>query len=801
MSASIPVRPPARRRRRDRLALDLPAGPLQVGQVTVAGAAAGSGNDQQDRAAPWRPADWPGDAAIDLAVQDLPHASSTLEWWYVNAHLETASGRQLSLFASFFRTVVGRDEQTGEDQHAHALTWALVDPAREQYLSESLVDQDAPAIARRQLEHSADATDPLLRRALLEVLGRGQVPRPDLLLTSPCLVATDHLLLDFDGRCLESLDGGAYRLELANSGGRTACRLEFHLAKPVQRHGHDGLVSGRSAETMFYYFVPRCALQGTVTIDGVAERIVRGSAWYDHEFGYSSQARPADTDGQPAATAATPGVSWDWIGAQLDNGWDLTIYSMVDDATDESCGRYAVMVDPSGRPRRYDAFMFEGYSPWTSSRTFATYPTAWSIVVPDAGLTLAVQAAFPAQEVITMISRPSFWEGRVAVEGLHQGTAVTGRGFVERRGFNHSDSIPGFFGAVSRATYQSVEALLPKRLTESSAARLVASPERPDYLDGLDLEQVARALIHPVRTIVDRGGKAWRSYILLACCDAVGGDSQPLLGWLALPELMHVGSLIVDDVEDGSLVRRGGPAAHVLYGTPLAINAGSACYFLPQLFLRAATLSDAGKLRIYELYMEAVRAAHTGQALDLDGFAGEMPRVVEDGAGDAQRRRVRAVHRLKSAAPASCLAQVGALLGGGTESQIQALGAFVEQLGVAFQIVDDVLNLTGFENDLKARAEDLAEGKVTMPVAVAMTLLERRDRRRLWDILDAKPREPGLIREAIDLIEGCGALGACRAEAEALIESGWHAADPLLPDSRAKLMLRAFGWYVLERQY
>jgi geranylgeranyl pyrophosphate synthase len=85
-------------------------------------------------------------------------------------------------------------------------------------------------------------------------------------------------------------------------------------------------------------------------------------------------------------------------------------------------------------------------------------------------------------------------------------------------------------------------------------------------------------LIAPIRTI-DRGGKAWRSYVALACCDAVGGDSQPLLSWLAMPELMHVGSLMVDDVEDRSLVRR--VTSGTMYGEPLMINAGTLCYFLP----------------------------------------------------------------------------------------------------------------------------------------------------------------------------------------------------------------------------
>jgi geranylgeranyl pyrophosphate synthase len=264
---------------------------------------------------------------------------------------------------------------------------------------------------------------------------------------------------------------------------------------------------------------------------------------------------------------------------------------------------------------------------------------------------------------------------------------------------------------------------------------------------------------------------------------------------------MHVGSLMVDDVQDRSAVRRGGPAAHTIYGEPLTINAGSLCYFLPQIFLNRTDLPAAHKLRIYELYFEAARAAHAGQALDLAGFAYAMPDIVERGDGAAAEARVRAIHRLKSAAPAGCLARVGALVGNGAEAQIEALGSFIERVGLAFQIVDDALNLSGFERDLKSRGEDLMEGKVTMPVAKAMGVLNEHDRRWLWDVLLSRPSDPTIVGEAIDLIDRCGALRACHDEAEQLVEDAWLQLDPLLPESQAKLMLRAFSWFVLARHY
>jgi predicted secreted hydrolase len=186
------------------------------------------------------------------------------------------------------------------------------------------------------------------------------------------MVDSKRLSLDYDGRCFERIGDGEYRLQLHDSANSTQVELRLRLAKPVVRHGDDGLVQGTAGEDMFYYFSPRCAVEGTVTIDGVTERVTGGSAWYDHEFGHGGQFTRQGEDERSR-------VSWDWIGAQLDNGWDLSIYCMIDDATGESCGRFAILVDPSGRAQRFTTCTFEGRAPWTSSKTFVEYPTAWQI--------------------------------------------------------------------------------------------------------------------------------------------------------------------------------------------------------------------------------------------------------------------------------------------------------------------------------------------------------------------------------------------------------------------------------------
>jgi len=270
---------------------------------------------------------------------------------------------------------------------------------------------------------------------------------------------------------------------------------------------------------------------------------------------------------------------------------------------------------------------------------------------------------------------------------------------------------------------------------------------------------------------------------------------------LVLPELIHTGSLIVDDVQDRSEVRRKGKPAHVLWGNALAINAGTAAYFWGEHVITRSSLSPADKVKVYQLFFQTMRAAHAGQALDIAGHHDLLPAVVETGDAVALERRVRQTHLLKSALPAANLARMGALLGGGTDAQIEALSAYFEALGVAFQIMDDVLNLDGFEPGLKDTGEDLREGKLTFPVARALGSLSRDGRETLAGILVRPERAEADVAAAIRLVRESGALETSRRDAAAMVEAAWTALSPHLEDRDVKIRLRAFSWFLLERHY
>src|SRR5690606_22392196 len=157
----------------------------------------------------------------------------------------------------------------------------------------TLLDPRTPREALRLLDRPAAGGAPRLHRALRQGFAAGTVPLPDRLLARDARVRQDWLFLDYGGNRFEKLADGSYRLMLAPPGGDFACDLVFTPCKPAIRHGDHGVVRGYSAESMFYYFIPRCGLDGVLTVDGVARPVTGGQGWYDHEFGFHERGRSA----------------------------------------------------------------------------------------------------------------------------------------------------------------------------------------------------------------------------------------------------------------------------------------------------------------------------------------------------------------------------------------------------------------------------------------------------------------------------------------------------------------------------
>jgi geranylgeranyl pyrophosphate synthase len=133
--------------------------------------------------------------------------------------------------------------------------------------------------------------------------------------------------------------------------------------------------------------------------------------------------------------------------------------------------------------------------------------------------------------------------------------------------------------------------------------------------------------------------------------------------------------------------------------------------------------------------------------------------------------------------------------------QQEYLCSYYESLGIAFQIIDDVLNLSGFSKGEKECGEDISEGKVTYPVALSLSNLKLDDRKRLWTMIRSRPKEKDVIEDCIDMIRRTEAFENSKIHANDIVENSWKILAPVIPDSKYKSMLFSFGRFVLERWY
>jgi len=270
------------------------------------------------------------------------------------------------------------------------------------------------------------------------------------------------------------------------------------------------------------------------------------------------------------------------------------------------------------------------------------------------------------------------------------------------------------------------------------------------------------AFCKPGRELINRGGKRWRPVLMLLSCELVGGG-ESALELTPLVEFPHNGSLIIDDIEDKSEWRRGGKAVHLIYGDDFAINAGNLLYYLPTALIDNSSLDKSKKLLLYKYYSENMRRLHFGQGFDI---LWHNSRVVPEPSEYEQ------MCRFKTGALARLAAQAGVIAGGGSTQTAELLGTVCENMGVGFQIMDDVINLTE-GNPGKGRGDDILEGKKSLPVIYHLQK-NPSDLNKL-ETLFKRAKEKGFdkatveIDEAIDLITSSGALDAAKKRAKELL--------------------------------
>ncbi|WP_290814111.1 polyprenyl synthetase family protein [Halovivax sp.] len=312
-----------------------------------------------------------------------------------------------------------------------------------------------------------------------------------------------------------------------------------------------------------------------------------------------------------------------------------------------------------------------------------------------------------------------------------------------------------------------------------------------------DPEGIQRALSDPIWALLDRGGKRWRAVLFLVFVEAFGEDPEAYLPYATIPEILHNGTIIVDDVEDEAEKRRGEPALHHVYGQDVALNAGNAMYFLPLKIIThdPGNLPAERRLAAYEMLMHELNRTHLGQGMDICWHNETETRVTPE------------QYLEMCACKTGCLGRIVARLAAIVTDQPDDIehhaAEYAETVAVAFQIGDDVLDVEhslGRAGDFgKAFGNDIREGKRTLLVLRAIEESDPEDARRLEEIVAADENTDEEIREALTIIEESGSIEYARERALEMADRAREHVDEMdLPDEQVE-KLGSFADFVVER--
>ena len=284
--------------------------------------------------------------------------------------------------------------------------------------------------------------------------------------------------------------------------------------------------------------------------------------------------------------------------------------------------------------------------------------------------------------------------------------------------------------------------------------------------------------------LVEAGGKRLRPMLTLAAARMCGYDGPFHIHLAATVEFIHTATLLHDDVVDESARRRGRPTANLLWDNKSSVLVGD------YLFSRSFQLMvETGSLRVLNILANASATIAEGEVLQLT--------AAQDLA--TTEAIYLQVVRGKTAALFSAATEVGGVIAGAPDASVRALLTYGDALGVAFQIVDDLLDYGGSATVIgKNTGDDFRERKLTLPVIKAVALADAEERAFWVRVIEKGQQDDGDLEQAMAIMARHGTMQAARDEAIAWAEKA-RAALVDLPDHPVRTMLDDLASYVVAR--
>ena len=297
-----------------------------------------------------------------------------------------------------------------------------------------------------------------------------------------------------------------------------------------------------------------------------------------------------------------------------------------------------------------------------------------------------------------------------------------------------------------------------------------------------------------------RAGKGLRGSLCLLACQAFGGEEEKAIPTSAALELFQSWILIRDDIEDDSDERRGEPALHKKYGVPLAINASDALYarMWELLLTNRGTLGKELSLRILKEFVDMTTKTTEGQHIELSWVADNSWSLGEDDYYSMCSKKTSWY---------TCITplRLGGIIGGAGEAVLDGFIPFGLNLGVAFQIQDDVLNLIGEKKRYgKEIGGDIWEGKRSLIAIHLLKSVAEKERQEILRIMSKKREEKTKeeVNRVLQLMMSSGSVDRAVTEAKRISREAKAVFEDRLtaiPEGESKNALRAIIDFVVER--
>ncbi len=327
-------------------------------------------------------------------------------------------------------------------------------------------------------------------------------------------------------------------------------------------------------------------------------------------------------------------------------------------------------------------------------------------------------------------------------------------------------------------------------MTFQEEVRRVASMV-DSYLEE-EVDGAPRDLYDASSHLIRAGGKRLRPFILVEFHALYSPDEAAVLPAAAAVELIHNFTLIHDDIMDRDEIRHGVPTVHRKYGEALAILAGDVLFAkVFSLLTRTPALSPPSRtVEAVKIVAESLVTLCEGQALDMN--APKIEQMSEEGYYSTIEKKTSALFEAS--------ASIGCIAGGGSPEDVGRAASYARHLGLAFQLVDDVLGVVGDPGVTgKPVGGDLREGKRTMPIMLAVREAAPSDREKILSVWGKGNAEQGALAGSVEIIRSMGIDQKVRSLARGNVERALEALGPL-PDAEAKRYLVQLAHFVMDRR-